>query len=907
MTSRSELLERLAEQNACKMVVITPNRRLAQDLRREYDSAQLARNLLVWPAADILPLGSFVDREWQALDPDQEYLVLSAAQELILWQEIIAASPNGKLLRNIGATARLVQQAWNQAVRYRLDLDHYRGALNQDVTEYHVWSQRFRAQCDKQHWIDQARLPDAIISALGKRSLQPGQIKTIVYYGFDQPSPQLIALFEAFAIVGHAIIEAGGPVRQSSAYQFECVDAECELRMIATRTRDLSTKNPALRIGVVVLDLDSRRDMVERIFDDVFEPQRVLDPANDRQRAYNISVGRALLDFPLIHTAQLVMRLASQQKLSLTELGSLLRSPFATGAEVEQQARAQLDASVRSRRRNVVKLSTLQVLIERQKANLPELHRRIGDWVTLVQITAKQRQLPSAWIASIAQLLKSWGWPGDRSLSSEEYQTVERFRVELAHLTQFDVILGKINLASAVNLLSQNLTDVVFQAETTYTSIQILGALEAAGLEFDHLMVSGLTDEAWPIVPQPNPFLPLKWQRIAQVAGATAEWNLEFAKRMYRQWLGAATALECSYPKRDGDRELQASPLIKYLPTAPVVIELQSTVEQLIFTAKRREYLQDNQGLPLPTGIKVRGGTQVFKNQAACAFRAYATHRLGATGLEGSHDGLDAAERGVLAHATLACLMQKIASRDSLESLSREDKHQIIDESVKSALNRLLERDPDVISEEFAKLEVMRLTQLCENLLEQELQREPFAVKAVEEKRVMRFAGIEWDGQIDRIDLWRSGNLIIDYKTGKISKNALQGERPDEPQLPLYALTTEANNGVMYIGLQNGDINYQGFLSSKVEQFRSNNTKSKNIEHIEHWEHQLIDWKRVLTRLAEDFKAGDASVDPKKFPQTCEYCELKAVCRVREIYGMADGDEEEEGLIDDSNQALGEV
>jgi len=132
--------------------------------------------------------------------------------------------------------------------------------------------------------------------------------------------------------------------------------------MIATRTRDLSTKNPALRIGVVVLDLDSRRDMVERIFDDVFEPQRVLDPANDRQRTYNISVGRALLDFPLIHTAQLVMRLASQQKLSLTELGSLLRSPFATGAEVEQQARAQLDASVRSRRRNVVKLSTLQVL-----------------------------------------------------------------------------------------------------------------------------------------------------------------------------------------------------------------------------------------------------------------------------------------------------------------------------------------------------------------------------------------------------------------------------------------------------------------------------------------------------------------------------------------------------------------
>jgi hypothetical protein len=43
---------------------------------------------------------------------------------------------------------------------------------------------------------------------------------------------------------------------------------------------------------------------------------------------------------------------------------------------------------------------------------------------------------------------------------------------------------------------------------------------------------------------------------------------------------------------------------------------------------------------------------------------------------------------------------------------------------------------------------------------------------------------------------------------------------------------------------------------------------------------QVTDWRRILERLATDYRAGLAIVDPKE--GACEYCELTALCRIRE-------------------------
>ena len=63
--AKSELLERLAEGHAARITVLTPNRRLAQALAREFDQAQVARGLATWETADILSFGAFVERLWE--------------------------------------------------------------------------------------------------------------------------------------------------------------------------------------------------------------------------------------------------------------------------------------------------------------------------------------------------------------------------------------------------------------------------------------------------------------------------------------------------------------------------------------------------------------------------------------------------------------------------------------------------------------------------------------------------------------------------------------------------------------------------------------------------------------------------------------------------------------------------
>ena len=52
----------------------------------------------------------------------------------------------------------------------------------------------------------------------------------------------------------------------------------------------------------------------------------------------------------------------------------------------------------------------------------------------------------------------------------------------------------------------------------------------------------------------------------------------------------------------------------------------------------------------------------------------------------------------------------------------------------------------------------------------------------------MHLGGVELRCRIDRIDQVELGLVLLDYKTGKVDSKACDGERPDEPQLPAYAV-----------------------------------------------------------------------------------------------------------------------
>ena len=63
------------------------------------------------------------------------------------------------------------------------------------------------------------------------------------------------------------------------------------------------------------------------------------------------------------------------------------------------------------------------------------------------------------------------------------------------------------------------------------------------------------------------------------------------------------------------------------------------------------------------------GGTALFRDQAACAFRAFAARRLGSQAPEVPQPGLSAAERGTLVHAVLAAAWSDLRDKAALDAM----------------------------------------------------------------------------------------------------------------------------------------------------------------------------------------------------------------------------------------------
>jgi probable DNA repair protein len=298
----------------------------------------------------------------------------------------------------------------------------------------------------------------------------------------------------------------------------------------------------------------------------------------------------------------------------------------------------------------------------------------------------------------------------------------------------------------------------------------------------------------------------------------------------------------------------------------------------VIFTAGVMESIRDEQGPPL-AAKRVKGGTRVLADQSACPFRAFARHRLGAEGLEAPAEGPDAIARGQLLHTLMARLWGELKTSAALERGVAPALERAAAAAVAEA--RLEGR--------FAALERERLARLAREWLEIEKARDDFEVLATEEPRELEVAGLALRGRIDRLDRLADGShLLIDYKTGRqLSPRRWMGKRPDEPQLPLYAVTAKEDiSAVAFAKLRHGEMRFMGYARDK--------DAVPKLTRYDSWDDLLSDWRKELESLARGFASGDARVDPKDGLKTCRTCDLQPLCRVHERLAALGGDEEAE-------------
>jgi probable DNA repair protein len=852
---KADLLARLAEGHAARITVVTPNTRLSQALVADFDVFQIERQKTVWEAADILPLGAFVERLYEdALYSDlpDVPLLLTSAQEEWLWAESIRAAPREIL--SIADTAAQCRDAWRLAHAWRLPTTM---PGNEDTQAFQEWAAAYQRRTAGE--VDAAQLPDLIrgyLEALKKPKL-------LVAYAFDLLPPQSRELFDALAARGVEVVECKPTAVDAAVTRASFSSAKEELEKAAAwaRARLDDSQNLQKKIGIVVPDLQLRRKEVVRIFSRTLRPAYNLPGAPEEPMPFNVSIGIPLIQFPIVRLALSVIAF-SRSDLPFAEASALIRSPFLGGAETELGPRARLDARLHDALSATVSLPKLIANVERA----PLLRALLEALYNAAKDDLLKPQTPSDWARHFSALLDAAGFPGERGLSSAEFQTRAKLNEMLGELSKLERIAPRMSFQSAFSSLRRLCADTLFQPESPDAPIQVLGILESAGLAFDHLWVSGLTDEAWPLQARPNPFLPPALQRKAGIPEASAEGSLELDRRITEGWKSAAPEVVLSHFAKDADRELAPSPLIADLPKGALAIPSFPRFRDLIFESRQLQTTEDRVAPPV-TATKVRGGTRVLADQAACPFRAFARHRLGARPLEAPSEGLNAADRGSLLHALMKHLWLLLKDSSSLsKEISKE-----IHEAATAAVNEL------GLEGRFAELERERLKHLAIEWLEVERKRPPFEVAASERPQVLSVAGLQFDGRIDRMDRLESGGYaLIDYKTSRApSPKHWEPPRPEDPQLPLYAVSAKEDiTAVAFAKVRRGEMRLMGFSRD--------DGALPGVKPAKAWAPLLKSWNAEAESLARSFKSGEARVDPKNDLATCRYCDLQTVCRVYE-------------------------
>jgi ATP-dependent helicase/nuclease subunit B len=818
--------------------VLTAGRRLARVLAREFHLMEAKRGHTVWNRPDVLPLDAFLDRmwgEWLARSADENApVLLDAVQEQMLWEQIIRESPAGASLLQIPETARQAIETWGLMVEYRLPLDGTFEA-SQDWAAFANWSREFRRRSSANQWLHRARLSDFLRDKIS-------QPEAAFVAGFDEMTPRQTEFMAALGEWRAVEMQNYSPAIERRKLR----DSSEEIRSTAVWARRLLETDPETQIGIIVApDLTRLRSKVSRIFGEVLGPG-----------AFHLSIGPPIAEYPLVDGALLMLEFALG-KLPLPRAGMLLRSPFLGGAEKEWGKRAQLDAKLR--KDGVWDVTPLS--LRDDAARCPELQRVLRRVEKELRKLPEQ-QPPSDWSRAIEDLLAALGWPGDRAPSSGEFQIIEAWKGLLSSLAALDLTAPPMNFSQVVDWLHQQTANLRFQVEDQGAPVQVMGMLEGAGLRFDHLWIMGLHDEALPAPANPNPFLPTFLQRQHRLPHSSSERELDFANKLMERLLASAPEVVLSYPEMEGDRALAPSPLISdglWLAREEVTQVRAPTVF---------EEIADQRGPALVQGDSP-GGASLFKDMAACPFRAFARHRLGARPLEETDLGLSYRDRGTTVHKALEVIWLELKSHARLMELSPSDLEALIARGADAAVAKL---GPGIGRD----LEKQRLQRLLPAWLDIEKLRPKFTAAGIEVEREIAIAGLQIRVRADRVDALPDGRqIILDYKTGQLKSRAWEGERPDEPQLPLYCASSEQPvAAAAFAVIRTGELKFRGLGDLPgMAKMMANPPLPFNA--------QIEEWRRVLAVLAQDFRAGHAQVDPK--PGACDHCGLRALCRIREF------------------------
>ncbi|MFL0809207.1 MAG: PD-(D/E)XK nuclease family protein [Agarilytica sp.] len=910
-TTLGERLQGLIQTLGNDGLILTPNKRLARFLQSEFGKAQLSAQLEVWPEIACMSAAAWFQQRWldfsaQHSKGDWAKIPIDDTQALSLWRDII--NEEDLQLFNPNATAQVAYSAWKQINAFNCKQE----AWSTGIEAFTRWAKCYEEQLSARNCIDPASQLTLVLGEVERGGITlPNKI---ALFAFDDVPPHVNTLIEIAKRKEQEVFDFSWDV-QSKAQHREYFDERAELyaagrwaKEAIEKQREKAKENPSIesnrdpKIAIVIPNLNHKREEVERIFYEVFEPAYVLPTTTRHAPPFNISAATSLTDSPIIDTALRLCKLPLGE-VTIDDLSLLLHSPyFGKANEIDARSRLVYDIKTQYTVLNFKQLKKeagrqLNTPEDEKKSNessiidnTNDLHGRLHK-LTQAQHPKGKCLYPSEWVEYFDKQLAVMGWPGERTLNTIEFQHSQLWEKSKEAFCRYDHLDGEIPYNKALNLFELLLQTTTFHVQTLDSPVQILGIYEAAGMSFDHLWFMHLDNESWPLVAKPNALLPIQLQKKYQMPLSSAEKETQLAIKLTQRFIKSASEVVFSSPCYRDQKACQPSAILEQfglLAASEIQPEASTdtTVHPYWEQAKRQLQLEtycDETFKPTNNGL-ISGGSNILKDQAACPFRAFALHRLGVKEYYPAQQGLSPIQKGNIVHISLEHIWNEFLSQDKYLEATQEKIEAVVDQSIEHAFNKI--RRTSIVPPVFLDIEKPRVHSLIMSFLEIEKLRPNFSVEATEARSSIALAGLTINFRLDRLDSIAGNScVVIDYKTQQQTIGAWFGERPDEAQLPLYALANQSRCvGLAFAILNKDKVSFVGLVEddevfSDLKSFEA----AKRYDAPEQMSLLLDYWKTNLENLAQKFVEGPVAVDPKNASSTCRYCQLSSLCRVSTI------------------------
>lgn len=875
-------LHDLAQPDSPPTLVLTVNNRYARRVLASL-SAQLSEHRRVMALPDIVPLRGWLRQAGDELSflPEAGLAshVIDAFGAHSLWQSVVSQVEADNPLLDSAQAAKLAIEADQVMSEWRLSVQQ--GEETSDHQRFMLWRTQYRsrlAQLDAEDAVlGFERVCDAV-----QAGLLPRRFTRLVMAGFAELSPCMQMLADAFEAQGVQLYNLHlDAARAESVRRVQAPDPDTEWRLAAQWAGRMLRQNPQGRYAIVAAQLEGDAALAHRVLREALDGSQG-EPA----LSYNLAVARPLAQWPLAKAALAWLRLLGQMvrrgQSQPAEAGEALLSGYCVADVAELDGRTRIDASLRADAVVSVPVGEFARLLSLQA---PELARA---WAACFELAREQSASASieVWVGRFRQWLQALGFPGATVLDTHAFQTVEAFERLLERLAQQTTVLGRMDFGAAVGALASMAAQTPFQPQRDADArLDVQGMLEAEGGRWDGVWILGLTDEVLPSAPRPNPFLPLSALRRANAPRATPERELQWAQAMFQALLCTAPRVWVSHAMQEGERVLRPSPLIALLETE------EHAWQRPHVAPVAMESLVDDQGPPLPPGAVTRGGIAVIDTQARNPLWAFVRYRLGASQLYDYADLADQNARGMFLHKCMELACKEVIDADTLRA-----RH--ADGSLVQAIQHALQRAADECLADYGhavrELELARAEVILQDWFTLELERGPFAVRAVEERIEWSRGPLQLRLRLDRIDALPDGGLaVIDYKTGGGGidpRSDWMRERPVGLQLPFYAAVLAQGHepvlalllarlharGIEVKGLAEGDCGFSGPAAL---------SDWPDFQHLS-WDGLMTQWRAMIERLADEYAAG-AAANTFVRDDDLAYCDVLPFLRLNEevVYG----------------------